>query len=116
LAGRTPREAVHNFVATLKAVIGCVTSEGFVTRYSRRGGSQQTASFQDDFAIVSRRNGRSLKVELVHRSIVIQVEGERGPWAIRTAEYIYEVADESEDLIAAFHWHPGVAQLVGHLA
>jgi hypothetical protein len=34
------------------------------------------------------------------------VDGQRGPWTTTTTEYIYEVSDERDDLIAAWHWHP----------
>lgn len=112
MAGRTPQEAVAGFLAPLKAVVGCITSEGFVTRYSERDGYQLAASFQDDFAIVTRRNGQSLKLEFAHGYTLSQVQGERGLWTASTTEYIYEVADESDALIATFHWHP-VSRLAG---
>jgi hypothetical protein len=110
LAGRTPCEAVANFLAPLKAIIGCITAEGFVTRYSQRGLARETAAFQDGIAILDRRNGQTLKLELVHRYAVVEAERERGPWSVSTTEYIYEVADERDDPIATFHWHPVVAQ------
>jgi hypothetical protein len=91
----------------LRAVLGCITSEGFVARRARVTDAYQTARFQDGFAILTRRNGQSLKLELRHRFVVRQAEGERGPWAVSTTEYIYEVADESDDPIVAWHWHPG---------
>jgi hypothetical protein len=106
LSGRSPREAADNCLAPLKAVIGCITAEGFVSRYSRREAEQWTAAFQDDFAILARRNGQALKLELHHRFDVVRDRTERGPWVGRTAEYIYELTDERDDLIAAWHWHP----------
>jgi hypothetical protein len=110
LAGRNAREAVANFLEPLKAVIGCITSEGFVTRSPQRTGDEQVAHFQDGFAILDRQSGQTLKLELVHRYIVAEVEGERGPWAVRSTEYIYDIADEADEPIAAFHWHPLDAQ------
>ncbi len=71
-----------------------------------------TAAFQDEFAIVTRRNGQSLKLEFVHGYRLTQVQGERGLWTASTLEYIYEVADERDEPIAAFHWHP-VSRLAG---
>jgi hypothetical protein len=106
LSGRTPQEAVRNFLAPLKAVVGCVTSEGFVTRGPRVAGEQQTAHFQDGFAILSRRNGQTLSLELYHRYIVREAGGDRGPWTASTVEYVYEVSDDGGDPIAAWHWHP----------
>lgn len=70
----------------------------------------QPANFQGGFAVLSRKNGETLKLDLVHRYTVAEVEGERGPWTVSTAEYIYEVSDQSDELIATFHWHPLTAQ------
>jgi hypothetical protein len=107
LAGRNPEEAVRHFLEPLKAVVGCVTVEGFVTRRSdRHGDERRTAAFQEGFAILDRGNGQSFKLELYHRYTVTAAEGERGPWKVSTAEYIYEVADESDVPIVEFHWHP----------
>jgi hypothetical protein len=106
LSGRTPQAAVRNFLAPLKAVVSCITSEGFVIRGSRAAGERQTAHFQDGFAILTRRQGQTLSLELYHRYIIREAEGERGPWTASTVEYVYELGDQSGDLIAAWHWHP----------
>jgi hypothetical protein len=94
-------------MAPLRAVVGCVTSEGFVARGPRVAGERQTAHFQDGFAVLSRRNGHTLSLELYHRYIVRAAEGDRGPWTASTVEYVYEVGDERGEPIAAWHWHPG---------
>jgi hypothetical protein len=107
LPGRTPHEAIQSFLEPFKAILGCVTDEGFVARGGWLLGVQQHARFQDGFAILTRRNGQALKLELRHRFVVRPADGARGPWTISTTEYIYEVADERDDPIAAWHWHPG---------
>ena len=110
MAGRTPEEAVRSFLAPLAAVVNCVTAQGFVTRRPRQNERWRTAYFQDNFAILDRRTGQALKLELRHRYVIAVSEGERGPWTVSTAEYIYEIADKSDEPIAAFHWHPTTAQ------
>ena len=104
---RTRHEAVRSFLEPLKAVIGCVTSEGLVTRDTSIPGEQQTALLQDGFVILSRRNGQALSLELNHRFVVRQASDPRGRWMASTTEYIYKVFDEQSHLIAAWHWHPG---------
>jgi hypothetical protein len=106
LSGRTPQEAIHELLETFKAVVGCVTAEGFVSRYGRRGRADLTADFQDEIAILDRRNGRSLKLELQHRYAIVEAHDERSRWTTTTTEYVYAVSDERDDLIAAWHWHP----------
>jgi hypothetical protein len=94
-------------VAPLKAVVGCITDEGFLFREIHAEGEQQTAHFQSGFAILDRRDSLTLSLELYHRFVVRKAEGERGPWTASTVEYVYELSDESDNLIAAWHWHPG---------
>jgi hypothetical protein len=110
LVGRTPEEAVRNFLEPLAAAVACVTDQGFVSWRPRTGEPWRTAHFQGHFAILDRRNGQALKLELRHRYAVSEAQGQRGLWAVSTAEYIYEVADERDDAIAAWHWHPRSGQ------
>jgi hypothetical protein len=110
LAGRTPEEAVRNVLAPLAAVVNCVTDQGFVSRRPRTDDQWRTAYFQGGFAILDRRNGNALKLDIARRHTVSEAEGERGPWTVGTTEYIYEVTDESDEPIATFHWHPAAAQ------
>jgi hypothetical protein len=70
------------------------------------------AEFQDDFAVLDRRNGQALKLVLRHRFVVRRTEGNRGLWTASTEEYVYQAIDERDDLIAAWHWHP-MTQLAG---
>lgn len=90
----------------LKAVVGCITSEGFVARGPRLAGEQQTAHFQDGFAILGQRNGHTLSLELYHRYVIRAADGDSDRWTASTVEYVYELGDHSGDLIAAWHWHP----------
>lgn len=78
-------------------------------RHARVTGGPLTAHFQDDFAILNRRNGYALRLNVQHRFVVRQTDGPRGPWTVSSVEYVYEVADERDDPIAAWHWHPASA-------
>ena len=102
MAGRTPHEAIQDFLEPFKVIVGCVTDEGFVARGRWSPSVPQSANFQDDFAILSRRNGSTLRLDVQHRFVVRQADGTRGPWTVSTVEYIYEVADERDDPIAAW--------------
>jgi hypothetical protein len=106
LPGRTPREAVDAFLTPLKNVVGCVTDEGLVARYPGRGEQWHAVAFQSGFAILDRANGLTLKLALFHRYTVVKEAGDRGPWTVRTAEWKYEVSDQSDEVIVDFHWHP----------
>ena len=90
----------------LKDVIGCVTDEGFVARIRQPGGPFP-ARFQSGFAILDRISGLPpIALTLTHSyTIVPPVDGQR-LWRVRTAGWIYKLADSRDELIAAFHWHP----------
>jgi hypothetical protein len=110
LSGRTPQEAVNTFLTPLKAVLGCITREGVVARGPRRAGELQTAHFQGGSATLSQSNGQTLSLDLYHRYIVREAEGDRGPWTASTIEYVYDVRDQNGDKLAAWHWHPSVVR------
>jgi hypothetical protein len=65
-----------------------------------------SVKFQDEFAILDRRNGQALNLEIRHRFVVRRPEGSHGLWTASTTEYIYRVSDERDDVLAAWHWHP----------
>ena len=48
-----------------------------------------------------------MRLEVSHHYRVVPSDDERGPWRVMTAGWIYELADNRDELIAAFHWHPG---------
>lgn len=99
-------------MAPLTAVIGCVTDEGVIARHPRQPEQARTARFQSGFAILDRRNGQALKLELRHRFVIQRSEANRGLWTASTYEYAYRISDERDDLLAEWHWHP-MTQLSG---
>jgi hypothetical protein len=106
LAGRTPREAVDDFLEPLRQIVGCVTDEGFVARIRREGGPYP-ARFQDGFAILGRTGSRQpFRLTLTHSYNVLPPSGEQRLWTVGTAGWIYDLADSRDELISAFHWHP----------
>jgi len=106
LAGRTPREAVDDFLEPLKEVVGCVTDAGLVGRI-RRAGGPYPATFQSGFAILNRvASLLPMRLELTHSYYVVPSDGEPGPWRVITAGWIYDLADSRDEPIVAFHWHP----------
>jgi hypothetical protein len=93
-------------------VVRCITDEGLVARQPHRREQAWAARFQDGFAIVNRRGGRALKLEIRHPFAVRQLDGSRSLWTATSTEYVYRVSDARDDLLAAWHWHP-MAQLSG---
>jgi hypothetical protein len=87
-------------------VVRCVTDEGFVARQPRQPEQSRLAQFQDEFAVLDRRNGQTLKLEISHRFVVRRMDGPRSLWTASTDEYAYRISDERDDVLAEWHWHP----------
>jgi hypothetical protein len=106
LAAKSPQEAVEAFLTPFKAVVGCITGGGFVARIRRPGGPYP-ATFQSGFAELARSGGRPpIQLTLTHTYYVVPEQGQRGPWRVTTAGWIYKITDAEGELIFAFHWHP----------
>jgi len=112
LAGRTPRDAVQEFLEPLREVAGCITAEGFVARGFDPAGGPYVATFQSGVAVLDRRRGLPpVKLMLFHRYRLLESVGDRNPWRTSTTEWIYDIADQNDALIVAFHRHPGAGRI-----
>lgn len=106
MAARTPGEAVEEFLDPIKVTLRCITDEGYVARIKRPGGPYPSL-FQRGLAVLDRGRGRSpLQLALTHSYLVESGEGGRAPWRLRTASWIYKIADANGVTILEFHWHP----------
>ena len=47
-----------------------------------------------------------LKLLVRMRYRIVEAEGERGPWKVSTAGYIYELYSEEGNRVLGYHWHP----------
>jgi len=110
MAGKTPREAVTNFLVPLQYALSCITRDVL----SVRGGynvSPQPHSllFQNNPVILGQDKRYTLK--LIQQYYIVKGENERGPWKVSTAAYYYTVetpdthAAPSQEILG-YHWHP----------
>lgn len=88
MAGKTPPEAVHNFLEPLQLALSCVSQEVLTVR----GGYYPSATphaltLGNSPAILGRDRRLALKVVQHYR--IIEHEGARGPWKVRTVAYNY---------------------------
>jgi hypothetical protein len=109
LAGKSPAEAVTNFIDPLRRALTCVTQAvltvggGYYPSEKPHG-----ATVNDGLPVpLKGEGGLSLIAMLQYR--VVEATGERGPWKVSTVAYNYEFVRQSEDgeeRILAYHWHP----------
>ena len=108
MAGRTPAEAVQNFLGPLQQAISCVTKTVLNVSggYSpREDGEPHTLVLGDGSPDRLGSNPPLFLTVALHYHIV-EASGKRGPWKVSIAAYWYSLDDEQGQEILAFHWHP----------
>jgi hypothetical protein len=105
LAGRTPHEAVNEFVRPLQRAVSFVTRDILVASGYRPADEPHVLTFPGGDPV--RLSGdRRLGFLLIHRYTIQRAEQRRGPWKVHSSEYSYELLDEDERRILAYLWHP----------
>jgi hypothetical protein len=102
LAGKSPAEAVNNYLDPLQRAVSCVTKGVLnVTGY-------HPANEPHVLALGGGRQGLKdgYTLTLEQRYDIVEAEGERGPWKVTTRGYIYALDDPDDREIVAYHWHP----------
>jgi hypothetical protein len=106
MAGRTPREAVRNFVRPIQQSLACVTQA--LLRYPapdpERSGTYELVLA--DGTPQRLRSDPRVALVIQQRFRVVEVAGETGPWKTKTEGYIYALYRETGEEAIAFHWHP----------
>src|SRR5262245_24184698 len=108
MAGKTPREAVQNFLAPLQQAISCVTDEILTVE----GGYYPSATphklaLNTSPAALGRDKRFALTVAQQYL-VVTDPTPDYGPWKVKTVAYLYTVYDAGDpprELIG-YHWHP----------
>lgn len=106
MAGRTSAEAVSSYVEPLRKVLSCVTQE-----VVQVGGGYHPAD-QPHVLIVANGNpvrlkgGKRVTLSVLQRYRVIEEVGEREPWRVSTAAYLYALGVDGGPEILGYHWHP----------
>jgi hypothetical protein len=110
MAGRTPAEAVNNFLAPLQRALSCVTREVLSV-----GGGYHVSDtphvllFQNNPVMLG--HDRRFALKLIQQYRIIEGEAERGPWKVSTVAYYYTLetpettASPSQEVLG-YHWHP----------
>ena len=110
MAGRTPPEAVNNFLAPLHRVLSCVTPEVIsVGGGYHRSDRPHVLFFQNNPVMLGR--DRRFALKLIQQYRIVEGEEERGPGKVSTVAYYYTLrtpetpACPSQEVLG-YHWHP----------
>jgi len=128
VAGRTPQEAVSNFLEPLGAVISCLTNSVLSVRGGYSPAAEPHAMVLGEGGAI-RLSGADLSLRIIQHYRIVEAAEQRGPWKISTAAYMYSLESPLGTELLAFHWHPagrstvttphlhlGAAANVGHPA
>jgi hypothetical protein len=105
MAGRTPAEAVQNYLDPLLKAISCVTDSVLSVRggYHPSPDPHPLALANGDSVIISSSPHISLSVLQHYR--IVEYEGPHGPWKVTIVSYYYALEDaEGHEIL--YHWHP----------
>jgi hypothetical protein len=107
MAGRTPKEAVQNFLDPLRQALSCVTHEVLYIRSGTDPSSAPYALMLNNSAVSLRRD-RHFTLEVIQHYRLIETEAQRGPWKVQTVAYYYTLSETGDNLreILGYHWHP----------
>ncbi len=112
MPGRTPSQAVKNFLTPLRQALSCVTAQ---QPYLSPGGYQANTTGHPHGLLLGKGEPLSLRAldgqvfglsGGISYDVIETPDPDRGPWKVRTRAYRYHVlaADGTESML--FHWHP----------
>jgi hypothetical protein len=110
MAGRTPPEAVNNFLTPLQRALSCVTNAVLLV-----GGGYHVSTrphvllFQDNPVLLG--HDRRFALKLIQQYRIVEDEEPRGPWKVSTVAYYYtvetpETSTAPPQEVFGYHWHP----------
>jgi hypothetical protein len=109
LAGRTPHEAVENFLDPLRRCLARVTnSQLTLTPDGHRATEDNQAATLARGELTTLKGDPPLGLLIGFQYRVVQTEDpERGPWKVSIVRYAHSLSTKEGKEILAFHWHPG---------
>jgi hypothetical protein len=106
LAGRTPHQAVENFLDPLRRSLARVTRANLIVT---PGGhvpmpDPHAATLSGEGPVGLGKDARiAMLMSIQYR--IVEAEGERGPWKTTVAQYEYSLVQKGKEVLG-FHWHP----------
>jgi hypothetical protein len=107
MAGRTPSEAVENFLAPLRLALSCVTREILLVSGGYHPSDTPHALTISNSPVRLGRD-RRYALRLIQHYRIVEDDSPRGPWEVQIAAYYYtiEAARDPGGEIFGYHWHP----------
>lgn len=104
MAGRTPPEAVRNFIEPLQSAISCITRSPINIRGGYYVSDKPLPLVLGDGNPI-RLTGRRLFLAVQQLYVVVRAEGDLGPWKVSIVSYAYSLEDDAGAGLH-YNWHP----------
>ncbi|HQR44104.1 MAG TPA: hypothetical protein PLX97_15520, partial [Gemmatales bacterium] len=106
MAGKTPKEAVSNFLDPLSLVVSCFTKSVL-----RHGGGYDLGelcalAIGEDGRFKPKSQDGNIILSILMQYKIVKVDGDRGPYKVKTASYFYAIENRNQQELVAYHWHP----------
>lgn len=113
MAGRTPRQAVENYLDPIRKSIGCITP-AYVTHSK---GGRDLVGHQHSLVVnggdpIMLGGPAGVSAELSQLYEIIPAENTRSPYKVRTLGYMYTIRDHVDREILGYHWHPAEGNIL----
>jgi hypothetical protein len=105
LAGRTPHEAVREFIGPLQLALSCVTSEVLRAGGYHVADEPHALTLGRGLPVRLRGEGR-LSLTFDHHYRIVEDPGPRGPYKCSTTSYLYGLDDSDGREVLSYQWHP----------
>lgn len=109
MAGKTPYEAVKNYLNPIQLSLSCISHT--VITVSPRGyenfdGHSHSLLIERGYPIKLPASSGTYYLGIRHQYIIVEAEGDRGPYKVSTKAYEYKILNDKKQEILAYHWHP----------
>ncbi len=105
MAGRTPSEAVQNYLEPLQRAISCVTNSVLNVRGGYHPSADPHPLALAGGAPVSLSSNPAISMSVLQNYRILEYEGPGGPWKVSIVSYYYSLEDTERREIL-YHWHP----------
>ncbi len=108
MAGRTPQQALNNFLPPIQQALSCITGAVLIRSHSSsQPGAPRSIQLPARGSFVSLRGEKRLQAWFAIEYEIVQVDDpDRGPWKVKTRQYWYHVVAADLTEVILFHWHP----------
>jgi len=104
--GRTPAEAVQNFLDPVQKALSCVCHAVVNVHGGYHPSTQPHVLTLGDGSPAPLAGNTPLGLSVIQQYRVIQGTSARAPWTVVTVSYYYALEDANSRELFAFHWHP----------